>query len=95
MKLYPGFDELEDKKKFMMFMRADAGILKNGELEYEASICVSAEDSLIITSKQTGRKFTVSWSDLCNLAVKQGIDSKEPIAAEGVDLGEAFWSHQG
>ncbi len=95
MKLYPGFEELKDKRNFRMFFREDVGTLKNGEFLYELSICNSAEDSMIITSKQTGRKFTMSWSDICKIAVEKGIDSKDEIPGEGVDFGETVRSSEG
>jgi len=95
MKLYPGFEELKDKRDFRMFFREDVGTLKSGEFEYEASFCLSTEDSMIITSKQTGRKFTMSWSDICKIAVEKGIDSKDVIPSEGVDFGETVRSSEG
>ena len=63
--------------KGTMFLRHSVGTCKDEEgREYEMTAHVS-DMSPIIHSETSGKYFTLSWTDIMNLAIKAGVDKKE------------------
>lgn len=55
-----------------MFLRVNAGTAKSDGVTYE--LTTSLAGSPIVNSSKTGKYFTLSWEDICNLAIEAGID---------------------
>lgn len=55
-----------------MLLRNSVGEASNGKLSYEMSYAMNGAP--IVRSLTTDKWFTLSWSDILDLAVKAGID---------------------
>jgi hypothetical protein len=60
--------------KEKLFLREEVGKASQEKRAYEMSTSMSR--SPIIRSKQTGKFFTLSWSDIIDLAIAAGIDNR-------------------
>ena len=61
--------------KGSLFMRVYVGEADNGKEKYVMSTNIH-DNSPIIESKQSGKYFTLPWSDIVNIAVDAGIDTE-------------------
>jgi hypothetical protein len=59
-----------------MFLRIFVGTAKEGREEYEMSLAAGGESPLI-TSKRTGKIFSLSWEQMLELARRAGIDERD------------------
>lgn len=66
-----------------LFFRVAVGEAEShdGELEYEMSTCAKS-GTPIITSKQTGNRFVLSWTEILQMAVGAGIDKEQDWSEE-------------
>lgn len=80
--LYPSLKEIKPdskgRKRGTMFMSMSAGKATIGKKKYDLSAALPVY-SMVVRSEQTGRQFTISWTELIQIAIERGIDSKSPI----------------
>lgn len=87
MKLYPNHTEIKKGEKMPpMFFRQYQGIAESTDgKKYQFTTNISGGHP-ILESKQTGRTVTIGWQEIIEIAIAAGIDSRDPIDSEGVNI---------
>lgn len=59
--------------KKSLFLRIETGSAEANGIKYELTINMG-NNAPIVSSSKTGKYFTLSWSDIINLAIDRGIN---------------------
>lgn len=64
----------------VLFLRMAAGTATQGKKVYDLSTNIGGGNPIVI-SKQTGKTFSLSWTEIINMAIELGIDKPVEVHA--------------